>query len=114
MPLFKPVDRFDNDVLFQATKDHSAGQGFDDTKKGNRDSNILGSCCYCYWFCSSSGFSFGTDRSNASPGLQNCQQAVKNLVLSPASKQLPRTLTIKPVILKDGGVELSQWALKIN
>jgi hypothetical protein len=38
MPLFKPVDRFDNDVLFQATKDHSAGQGFDVTKKGNRDS----------------------------------------------------------------------------
>jgi hypothetical protein len=37
MPLFKPVDRFDNDVLFQATKDHSAGQGFDVTKKGNRD-----------------------------------------------------------------------------
>src|SRR5688500_16374118 len=41
MPLFKPVDRFNNNVLFQATKDHSAGQGFDVTKEGNRDSNIL-------------------------------------------------------------------------
>ena len=52
MPLFRPVDRFDNDVLFQATKDHSAGQEFDVTKKGNRDSNILGSCCYRFWVCS--------------------------------------------------------------
>jgi hypothetical protein len=74
MPLFRPVDWFDNNVLFQATKDHSAGQEFDVTKRGNRDSNILGLCCYCCWFCLSSGFSFGTDRSNASPGLQSCQQ----------------------------------------
>ena len=42
MPLFRPVDQFNNNVLFQATKDHSAGQEFDVTKRGNRDSFVLG------------------------------------------------------------------------
>ena len=40
MPLFRPVNRFDNDRLFQTTKDHSANEDSlqsDEAKKENRD-----------------------------------------------------------------------------
>ena len=40
MPLFRPVNRFDNDRLFQTTKDHSAGEDSwqsDEAKKGKEN-----------------------------------------------------------------------------